>query len=138
MNKWVFRGFLSNANFAKDPCNVTSQIDTPRNVSRENTTTPRDFSKMSQKQPKLKVIIHTFGLSRGRSFERHGMPPRAMGAHWKGVIWLGTNRWMPLRSFHDNFGFHKKLTYGVLRGFSKLHKWCQTPEQYSYKSRRLS
>ena len=65
--KWtngVFRGFSSNANFAKDPCNVTSQIDTPRNVSRENTTTPEDFSKMSQKKPKLKVIIHAFGLSR--------------------------------------------------------------------------
>ena len=34
---------------------------------------------MSQKQLKLKVIIHAFRLSRGPSSERHGLPPSANG-----------------------------------------------------------
>ena len=64
--------------------------------------------KISQKQPKLKVIIHAFGLSRGPSSESHGIPHRDMGGHWKWVMWIGTNMWMPLCSFRDNFGFHEK------------------------------
>ena len=44
---------------------------------------------MSQKQPKLKVIIHAFGLSRGPNSERHEIPPRDMVGHWKGVMWVG-------------------------------------------------
>ena len=63
---------------------------------------------MSQKLPKLKIIIHAFGLYRGTSSERHGMPPREMGGHLKGVMWLGKNIWMHLRSLRDNFWFHEK------------------------------
>ena len=64
---------------------------------------------MSQKQPKLKVIIHGFGHSPGPSSERHAMPPRDMGEHWKGVsMWFGMNTWMLLRSFLGNFGFQAK------------------------------
>ena len=85
--------------------------------------------KMSQKQPKLKVIIHAFRFSWGPSSKRHGMPRRRMGGHWKGVMWLGTNMWMPLHSFRCNFGFHEKWTNGVLRGFSRQHKWCQASTQ---------
>ena len=36
---------------------------------------------MSQKQPKLKVILHAFGLSRGPSSERQGIPPMDMVGH---------------------------------------------------------
>ena len=34
--------------------------------------------------------------------ERHRMPPRDIGGHLKGVMWLGTNIWMPLRSFESS------------------------------------
>ena len=51
----------------------------------------RKSPKMSQKQPKLKVIIHLFWLSRGPSYGCQGMSPSNMGGHWKGVMWLGTN-----------------------------------------------
>ena len=37
--------------------------------------------KMTLKQPKLKVIIHVFRLSRGLGSERHGMAPRDLGGH---------------------------------------------------------
>ena len=57
---------------------------------------------------KLKIIIHVFGLSWCPTYRRHGMPPRDMRAYWKGVMWLGTNMWMSLCSFRDNFGFHEK------------------------------
>ena len=56
------------------------------------------------------------------------------GVHWKWVMWLGTNIWMPLCSFRGNFRFHVKWTNGVFRGFSRQHKWCQETEQ-RYKSR---
>ena len=68
----------------------------------------RGRPKMFQKQPILKVIIHAFGLSQAHSSECHGMPPRDLGGHWKRVMWLGTNMWMPLCSFRGNFGFHEK------------------------------
>ena len=68
--------------------NVTSHVDTPGNASGENMTRPGKVQKMSQKQPKLKVIIHAFGISRGARTERHGMPLTDMGGHWKGVMWL--------------------------------------------------
>ena len=72
-------------------CNVISHVSTHRNVLEENMTRLGEFKKMSQKQPKLKVIIHDFGLSRGPSFEHHGMPPRDMGGRCKGVMLLETN-----------------------------------------------
>ena len=71
-------------------------------------TRPEKVQKCPKKQPKLKVIIHPFGLSRAPSSERHGMPPRDLGGHWKGVMWLGSNMWMPLRSFRGKFGLHEK------------------------------
>ena len=58
-----------------------------------------------------------FEFSRGLSFGRHRMLPRDLGDHWKEVMWLGTNMWMPLRSFRGNFGFHEKWTNGVLEAF---------------------
>ena len=51
----------------------------------------RRSPKMSQNQPKLKVIIHSFGLSQCPNSESQGMPTRGMRGHWKGVMWLGTN-----------------------------------------------
>ena len=62
---------------------------------------------MSKKQAKLKVIIHDFVISRGPSSERYDMPPRDMGSHWKGVMWLGTNMWMFLYSFNGDLGIHE-------------------------------
>ena len=38
-------------------------------------------SKMTQKQPKLKVIIYTFRLSHDPSTGSLGVPPRDMGGH---------------------------------------------------------
>ena len=63
---------------------------------------------MSQKQSKLKVIIHVFGFSRGSSSKRHAMPPMDMGGHLERDMWLGTNMWMFLRSFRGNFVFPEK------------------------------
>ena len=102
------KAFRGNTNGAKHPRNVTSHVKFPRNVWEENMTSPEEVQKRPKKQPKLKVIIHAFGISRGPSSERHGMPPKAMGGHRKGVMWLGTNIWMPLRSFRGNFRFHEK------------------------------
>ena len=96
-----------NTNGAKHTCNVTSHVGTPRNVSGENMTRLGEFKKMSQKHPKLKVIIHDFGFSPDPRFERHGMPPRDIGGRWKGVMWLGRNIWMPSSSFRT-FEFHEK------------------------------
>ena len=42
---------------------------------------------------------------RGPSSDRHGIPPRAIRGHCKGVMWFGTNIWMHLRSVRGNFGF---------------------------------
>ena len=79
--------FRCNANSAKHPYNVTSHVVFPRKVSGENMIRSGEASpKMSQKLPKLKVIIHAFELSRGLSSERHGMLPRGMGGHWKRLM----------------------------------------------------
>ena len=77
------------------PRNVTSHFGFPRNVSGENMASPLEV----QKQPKLKVIIHDFEISRGPRFECHRMPPRDMAGHCKGIMLLGTNMWMALRLF---------------------------------------
>ena len=105
--KGCSEAFRGNANCAKHPYNDTNHVGTPRNVSRENMTWPGEFKNVPKK-PKMKVIIHAFGFSRGPSFERHGMPPRGLGGHWKGVMSLGTKMWMPLRSFRCSFSFHEK------------------------------
>ena len=93
---------------------------------------------MSQKQPKLKVIIHIFVLSCGPRSGWHGVLSRDMGCrHWQTVKWLGTDIWIHLCSFWGNFGFHYKWTNAVFKGFSRQCKWCEIPAQ-CYKSRRLS
>ena len=73
--------------------------------------------KMSQKQSKLKVIIHVFGLSRGPSFERHGMNPRDMVGHWKRVMWLVTNMWMSFIYFETVLDFTRNEQMGCLEAF---------------------
>ena len=75
--------FQSNTNVAKDPHNVTSHFGTRSNISGENMTRPGEGKKMSQKQPKLKLIIHAFGLSLGLSSERHRIPLRDIVGHWE-------------------------------------------------------
>ena len=91
--------FQGNANSVKHPHNVTSHVGTHRNVLGENMFRPEEIKKCSKNIQKSKVIIHALGLSQGSSSDRHGMAPRAMGGHWKGVMWFGTNMWMPLRLF---------------------------------------
>ena len=139
--KWTNGGcleaFRGKANGFNPPRNITSHIGTPNNVSGEKNDEGRRSPNMSQKQPKLKVIIHAFGLSRDPRSGCHGIPPWDMRDHWKGVIWLGLNIWIPIRSFRDNFGLHEKWTNGMFRGFSKQCKWGQTPAK-CYKSRRHS
>ena len=129
--------FRGNLNGAKHPRNIISHVSFPRSFLGENMTRPGEVKKISQKQPKLKVIIHTFGLSRGSSFKCHGMSPKAIGGCWKRGMWLGTNIWMPLHSFRDNFMFHVKWKNETFIVFSRQHKWCQAPVQRN-KSRRLS
>ena len=124
---WCLEAFRGNANCAKHLRYITSHVGTPKNVSGENMTRLAEVKKMSKKRSKLKVIIHAFRLSRYSSSERHGMPPKGMGGHWKGVIWLGTNMWMPLRLFQGNFAFHDKWTNEVFRGFWSKCKLCQAP-----------
>ena len=128
--------FRENANGVKHPCNVTSHVGTPKNVLGENMAWSGEVQKCRKNNPNWR-LIHAFGLSGGPSSERHGMPPRDIGGHWKAVTWLGMNMWMPLHSFLDNFWFHEKWTNGVLRGFSKQCKLCRAPAQ-SYKLRRHS
>ena len=89
------QAFQGNENGAKHPRNVTIHVGTPRNVSGEKYDQTRKSPKMSQKHPKLKVIIHACGLFRSPSSIHHVMPPRDMEGHWKWVMWLGTNIWMP-------------------------------------------
>ena len=102
--------FRGNTNGAKHLRNVSTHVNFPRNISVENMIRPGKVKKNVPKTAKLKlkVIIHAFGLSRCPSSERHGMSPTDMGGYCKGFMWRGTNMWMPLCSFRDNFGFHKK------------------------------
>ena len=55
-------GFRGNANGAKHTRHVTSHVSTPMNVLGENMSRLGEVNKMSQKQPKLRVIIHTFSF----------------------------------------------------------------------------
>ena len=73
--------FRGNTNGAKHPSNVKSHVGLPRNVIGENMTSP----KKTKNVPKT-LKIKGFGLSRGPSSKRHGIPPRTIGGHWKGVI----------------------------------------------------
>ena len=81
---------------------------------------------MSQKQPKLKVINTRFWTFPGPELRTPRDAFRTMGGHWNVVMWLGTNMWMPLRSFQGNFGFHEKWTNEVFKSFSRQHKLCQS------------
>ena len=81
------------------------------------------------KTTKIEGYDTGFRLSPDPSYGCHGMPPRDMGGYWKGVMWLGTNMWMPLRSFWGKFGFHEEWINWVFRGFSRTCKWCQLPTQ---------
>ena len=90
--------------------NVASHFGFPRNVSEENMDRPGEVQKCPKNNQNWRFIIHAFGLFRGPSSERRGIPPRDMGGHWKGVMWLRTNMWMHLRSFQGNLGFHEKYT----------------------------
>ena len=129
--KWtngVFRGFSRQCKFRQPPVErykITSAFE--RTFREKIWPGPAEVKKMSQKQPKLKIIIHAFGFSRGPSSEHHRMPPRGMRGHCKGVMWLGTNMWRSLRSFQCNFGFHEKWTNGVFRCFSRQCKLRQRP-----------
>ena len=87
----MLEAFRNNTNCAKDQHKASSHVGTRKNVLEENMTRPEKVKKMSQKQPKLKGIIHAFEVSRGLIFERNGMPLRDMVCHWKGVMWHGTN-----------------------------------------------
>ena len=126
--------FRGNTNGVKHPHNVTSHVSFPRNVSGENMTRRREVKKCPKNSQNERLLYTLSDSPRVRSTEYHGMPRKDMGGHWKGVMWLGTNMWMLLRSFRGNFGFYEKSTNGVFRGFSREHKWCQTPAQ-RHKSR---
>ena len=105
------KAFRGNINCAKHRRNATSHFGFPRTVLKENMTRPWKFQKCP-KNNKNWMLIYVLGLSRSPSFKRHGMPPRDMGGHWKGVMWLETKMWMPLCSFRNNFRLHEKWTNG--------------------------
>ena len=117
MNKWVFRSFSRQCRWCQAPLQHYKSRRYCNECFERKFDMVRWITKMSQKQPKLKVIIHAFGLSWGPSSEHHGKPPRDMWGHWKEVMWLGTNMWMSLRSFGGNFGFHKKWANGCSEAF---------------------
>ena len=99
MNKIGFlQAFRGKENGAKHPHDVITHVGTPKNVSWEIYDRSRRSPKMSQKQPKLKVIIHALGLYQDPIFGRHGMPPRGyeMSLEMSHVIW---NEYM------DDFAF---------------------------------
>ena len=77
----------------------------------------REVKEKVAKQPNLKVIIHAFGLSRGSSFERHGMTPRAMGGRWKEVTWLGTIYGCLYVHFESILGFTRNEQMECLEAF---------------------
>ena len=70
---------------------VTCHVAIHKNIFGEEYDWGRKILKMLEKQPKLKVIIHAFGLSRSPSSRCRGMPPREIGGHWKAITWVGTN-----------------------------------------------
>ena len=80
---------------------------------------------MFQKQPKLKVIIHAFGLSQGPRSERHGMSPRTMGAHWKRSESCDLERIYGCLYvlFEAILVFTRNEQMRVFRGFLRQHKW---------------
>ena len=84
-------------------------------------------SKNVPKTAKIKGYNTRFRTFLGLSSKRHGTHRRGMGGLWKGVMWLGTNIWMPLCSFQCNFRFHEKWTNGVFRCFSRQCKLRQRP-----------
>ena len=74
-------------------------------------------SKNVPKTAKIEGYNTRFRTFLGSRSERHEMPPKDMWGHWKWVMWLGTNMWMPLCSFRDNFRFHEKWTNGISEDF---------------------
>ena len=112
--------FRCNTNGVKHPRNITSHVHLSRNFSGEKYDQARENPKMSQKQPTLKVIIHAFGFSRGPSSERYGISLRDMIRHRKGVMWLGTNMWVPLCSFRGNLGFTRNEQMWCYRLFEAM------------------
>ena len=137
MKKWGVRK-LFEAKHMVPSTRATLQITSAfLGMFQEKIWSSPENSKMFKEQPKLKVIIHAFRLSRSPSSEPHEITTRNMVGHWKEVMWLGTNIWMSLCSFRVNFRFHEIRKNGVLRGFSRQCKWCHAPAQ-RYKSRRHS
>ena len=121
--KWLFE-----ATQIMSSTRTTSQItSTLLGLFWEKIWSGPEKSKNVAKHPKLKVIVHDFGLSRGPSSKSHGMPPRNMGGNWKGVMWLETNIWMCLRLFRGNFGFHEKMKkWGVQKLFETMQMVSST------------
>ena len=63
------------------PSYITSHVGTPKKVLGKKHNRDRISEKNPTKQPKLKIIIHAFGLSRGMGSRRNVMPPRDMEGH---------------------------------------------------------
>ena len=138
MNKWRVQGLFEEMRMVPSTGATLQVTSAFLGAFREKIWPGPEKSRNLPKTTKIEgYIIHAFGLSRGPTSECHGMPSRDMGGHSKGVIWLGTNMWMSLRSLRDKLGFYEKWTNGVFRGFSRQHKWCQAPAQH-YKLCQIS
>ena len=72
---------------------------------------------MSQKQLKLKVIIHAFELSRSPSSERHEMPSRAMGVIGNESCGLERTYGYLYVYFEEILGFTRNEQMGCLEAF---------------------
>ena len=139
MNKWGVQRLFETMQIVPKTRTTLQVTSTLLWIFREKIWLGLKKSKNVAKTAKIEgYIIHAFRLFWGLSSERHGMPPRTMGGHWKGVIWVGTNIWMPLRSFQGYFGFHEKwINEVVSKGFPGQCKWCQAHAQFC-KSRQHS
>ena len=72
---------------------------------------------MSQKQQKLKVIIHVFGLSRGLNSEPHRLPPRGIIGHLKESCGLERICGCLYVHFDTFLGFTRNEQMGCLETF---------------------
>ena len=122
LDKWtdgVFTGFSRQHKWYQPP----TQCHRSRRLSYGCFGRKYDQAGRSQKLIVPKAANTLSGFPGSRASNTTGRLLWPWGGHWKGVMWLGTNMWMPLLSFRDSFRFHEKWTNGVFRGFSRQHKW---------------
>ena len=129
MNKWGVNNLFEATQIVSSTRATTQVISNFLGFFWEKIWPGPKKSKNVTKTTKIEGYNTQFRTFWGSSYEHHGMPSSDIEGHWKGVMWLGTNIWISLRSVRGNFEFDEKWTNGVLRDFSRQHKLCQAPVQ---------